>query len=410
MDFRSFNLNPCIYEGIPSHFIAATEIQAQAIPSILEGKDVLGLAQTGTGKTAAFVLPILHRLMDGPRGKPRALIIAPTRELAEQICDCIGELGAKTGLRTTTIYGGVGMKPQVERLRRGVDIIVACPGRLLDHMQQGSVDLRSLEVLVLDEADHMFDMGFFPTIRQILSRLPKSRQTLFFSATMPPEVQSLATPNLRNPVMVQIGARAPVRTVAHCLYPVEQERKTELLLKVLAQTDSDSVVVFTRTKHRAQRLSRVLSEAGYKAAALQGNMSQFKRQSALDGFRSGKHQVLVATDLAARGLDVESITHVINFDIPNTVDAYTHRIGRTGRAERSGDAITFVTFEDEAMVRSIEKVLGSKIERKVMDGLTRAVVEPSAFPSRNQQRRAFKYQPRGGSWGGGRRSAGGARW
>jgi ATP-dependent RNA helicase RhlE len=334
----------------------------------MQGRDVMGLAQTGTGKTAAFVLPILHRLMHGGRKHVRALIVAPTRELAEQIHASIGTLGRKTGLRSVTIYGGVGFTPQVDKLRRGAEIVVACPGRLLDHIDQRTIDLSRLEVLVLDEADHMFDMGFFPDIRKILQHLPQQRQTLLFSATMPEEIRHLAHDVLNDPVTLRVDTAAPAETVSHALYPIEQHQKTPLLIKLLRQTDTGSVLIFTRTKHRATRLAEQLSRTGYRTASLQGNLSQARRQEAMNGFRIGTFQILVATDIAARGIDVNQVSHVINYDIPGTTEAYIHRIGRTGRASRNGDAYTLVTKEDKEMVRAIEQVLGSAIERRTVDG------------------------------------------
>ena len=393
MNFSSFKLHPQIMAGVEAAgYITPTPIQKQAIPPVLEGKDVMGLAQTGTGKTAAFVLPILERLIPGARGKVRALIIAPTRELAEQINDNIVELGRKTGLRSTTVYGGVGLNPQVQKLRGGTEIVVACPGRLLDHLNQKNADLSHLEVLVLDEADRMFDMGFLPDIRRILKYVPAKRQTLLFSATMPDDIRHLAHEILHNPVTVQVGHTAPANTVAHALYPVPQHLKTGLLLELLGHTDAGSVLIFTRTKHRAKRIGQQLEKAGYKAASLQGNLSQNKRQEALDGFRSGKYQILVATDIAARGIDVSSISHVINYDIPDTVDAYTHRIGRTGRAAKTGDAFTFVTHEDELLIRNIERVLGEKIGRRTELGFDYKKAAPKrddefARPPREPQRR-----------------------
>ncbi len=364
MHFSSFQLHPRILSGVTAQgYEAPTPIQLQAIPPVLTGRDVLGLAQTGTGKTAAFVLPILQRLLPGPRGKVRALIIAPTRELAEQIHVSTGKLGGATHLKSCTIYGGVGLSPQIQKLRAGVDIVVACPGRLLDHINQKTIDLSRLEVLVLDEADRMFDMGFLPDIRRIIRHLPAERQNLLFSATMADDIRILANDVLRDPVTVQVGHRAPANTVSHALYPVPQHLKTGLLLELLKRTDTESILVFTKTKHRAKRIGQQLEKAGYRAASLQGNLSQNRRQEALDGFRMGKHQILVATDIAARGIDVSTISHVINYDMPDTTDAYTHRIGRTGRAAKTGDAFTFVTPEDEPMVRSIERVLGNRIER-----------------------------------------------
>ena len=341
MDFESFNFQPAVDKGIhAAGYQEPTPIQAKAIPPVMDGRDVMGLAQTGTGKTAAFALPILNRLMSGPRGKVRALIIAPTRELAEQIHESFFALGRKTGLRCATVYGGVGYGPQMKALRRGTEIITACPGRMLDHINQGNVDLSNLEFLVLDEADHMFDMGFLPDIRKIIKKTPSSRQTLLFSATMPKEVRALANDTLTDPEIIQIGMTAPAETVRHALYPVASHLKTDLLLKLLGQTDTKSVLVFTRTKHRAKRLGEKLSRVGYKAASIQGNLSQTKRQEAMTGFRKGRYKILVATDIAARGIDVTQVSHVINYDIPNTPDAYIHRIGRTGRAARSGDAFT----------------------------------------------------------------------
>lgn len=367
MTFEAFHLHPRIMAGVQAlGYDIPTPIQRKAIPSVLEGRDVLGLAQTGTGKTAAFVLPILQRLMTGPRGHVRALIIAPTRELAEQIHVAVGELGKETRVRSLTLYGGVGLRPQVDKLRAGVEVAVACPGRLLDHINQRNINLAHVEVLVLDEADRMFDMGFLPDIRKILKHLPVhgKRQTLLFSATMPDDIRQLAHDILHNPITVQIGHAVPVATVAHALYPVESHLKTELLLQLLYHTDTESVLIFTRTKHRAKRLGEQLKKAGFSAASLQGNLSQNKRQAALDGFREGKHQILVATDIAARGIDVSSISHVINYDIPDTADAYTHRIGRTGRAAKTGDAFTLVTREDDDIVRAIERVMGTKLERR----------------------------------------------
>jgi len=325
------------------------------------------MAQTGTGKTAAFGLPILQRLMSGPRRRVRALIVAPTRELAEQIHEAMGQLGRKTNVKSVTVYGGVKQNPQVKKLQEGAEIVVACPGRLLDLMEQGVIDLSHMEVLVLDEADRMFDMGFMPDVRRILSRIPAERQTLLFSATMPDEIRDLARDILKDPVTVQIGEAAPVSTVSHALYPVEQHLKTALLVKVLDRTDTDSVLIFTRTKDRATRVAKHLKKAGFPVTFLQGDLSQSQRQEALNGFRSGKYRILVATDIAARGLDISRISHVINYDMPDTVDAYTHRIGRTGRAERTGDAFTFVTREDRAFVWEIERILGEEIERRTLE-------------------------------------------
>jgi ATP-dependent RNA helicase RhlE len=369
MSFTPFNLHPQIAAGVEAlGYSTPTPIQLRAIPPVLRGQDVMGVAQTGTGKTAAFVLPILERLIKRPRGRVRALIIAPTRELADQINTAFADLGRQTHLRSAAIYGGVGMDPQVRKLRAGVEIVVACPGRLLDHLQQGTIRLSDLEVLVLDEADRMLDMGFLPDIRKILRHLPARRQTLLFSATMPDDIRRLAGDVLQAPVTVEVNPSSPACTVAHALYPVDPHLKTALLFELLRHTDTQSVLVFTRTKHRARRVGQQLERAGFRAASLQGNLSQNQRQAALDGFRSGAVQVLVATDIASRGIDVSCISHVINYDMPDTADAYTHRIGRTGRAEKSGDAFTFMTREDGAMVRSIERVLGKKVEFRRVPG------------------------------------------
>ena len=396
MEFNAFNFHPQVAAGVTAAgYVQPTPIQAQAIPAVMQGGDVMGLAQTGTGKTAAFVLPILHRLMQGERGHVRALIVAPTRELAEQINEAIRTLGKETRLRSITIYGGVSINPQIAGIKRGAEILVACPGRLLDHLNQKTIDLSRLDVLVLDEADQMFDMGFFPDIRRILKHVPAQRQTLLFSATMPVEIRKLTQEVLRRPTTVQVDTVAAATTVSHALYPVTEHLKTNLLFELLQQTDTGSVLVFTRTKHRAKRLGEKLGISGYRAASLQGNLSQNRRQEALSGFRDGTYQVLVATDIAARGIDVSQISHVINFDIPNTPEAYIHRIGRTGRAARSGDAFTLVTDEDKVMVRTIEKVLGKSLARRLVDGFDYSAAAPpkesgAARPSRplNAQRKA----------------------
>jgi ATP-dependent RNA helicase RhlE len=368
VNFEQFSLDPRIAAGIKgAGYTAPTPIQEQAIPFGLEGKDVLGLAQTGTGKTAAFVLPILQRLTKGQLGRVRALIIAPTRELADQIHQTIVSLGKKTKVRSVTVYGGVGKMPQVAALRRGAEIVVACPGRLLDLIDGDDIDLSGVEVLVLDEADRMCDMGFLPDIRRILQHVPTRRQTLFFSATMPEDIRELSAKILKDPVTVQIGMIAPAETVSHVLYPVADSHKSRLLFHLLEKTATGRVLIFTRTKHRARNLAQDLESRNYRVAALQGNMTQNRRQEAIAGFRSGKYDVLVATDIAARGIDVSEISHVINYDMPDTVDAYTHRIGRTGRAEQTGEAFTFTSPADEYMVRDIERLLGTRIERRRLE-------------------------------------------
>ena len=369
VSFSTFNFHPRIMAGVQAlGYLTPTAIQAQAIPPVLQGRDVMGLAQTGTGKTAAFALPMLQRLLQRPHRRLRALILAPTRELAEQIHVTIEALGQQTSVRSMTLYGGVSMLPQLQQLHRGVDIAVACPGRLLDHLGQGTIDLSALEVLVLDEADRLFDMGFIPDIRRIVSYVPAQRQTLLFAATMPDDVRRLAHDILSDPITVQIGPMGPAPTVSHALYPVEPQSKTTGLLALLRHTQLASVLVFTRTKHRATRVAQQLASAGYGATALQGNLSQRQRQAAIDGFRAGIFQILVATDIAARGIDVAHISHVINYDMPDTPEAYTHRIGRAGRATRTGAAFTLATSEDAAMVGTIEHGLGVTWERRVLPG------------------------------------------
>jgi len=378
MSFKQFNLNTQIEKGIEAlGYTAPTPIQLQSMPAILQGKDVMGMAQTGTGKTAAFALPILQRLMSGPRRSLRALIVAPTRELAEQIHEAIDGLGRATKLKSVTIYGGVNKNPQIRSLRQGAEIAVACPGRLLDLADQGEIDLSRIEVLVLDEADRMFDMGFLPDIRKIIKRLPTKRQTLLFSATMPEDIRKLAREVLHDPVTIRVGTGAPVSTVSHAVYPVAPHLKTALLMKLLDRTDTESVLVFTRTKHRTTRVAEQMQRAGLSVASLQGNLSQNRRHDALSGFRDGTYQILVATDIAARGIDVSGISHVINYDMPDTVDAYTHRIGRTGRAAKTGDAFTFVTPQDRAFVVDIEHVLGERIERRTLTDFDYSVPAPS---------------------------------
>ncbi len=403
--FDDFALNSRVAVGVKAAgYTKPTPIQQQAIPAVLAGRDLLGLAQTGTGKTAAFVLPMLHGLVDGPRGRIRALIVAPTRELAEQIHQEIRTLAQGTKLRSATVYGGVGMNPQAQALRGGADIIVACPGRLLDHLERGTGTLRDLELLVLDEADQMFDMGFLPAVRNIVKRVPDRAQRLLFSATMPDALRPLAETVLRDPVTVAIGRAAPADTISHALYPVAQKQKTDLLKHLLRRTDTRSALVFTRTKHGAKRLAEQLERENFFAASLQGNLSQNKRQKALDAFRSGEVHVLVATDIAARGIDVSRVSHVINFDMPTTPEAYTHRIGRTGRAERTGEAVTFVTTDDARSVSLLERSLGTKLERVTLESFVYDPMDAlGTTPAAQQQNRS---QPRGGSQGRGSQDGG----
>ena len=406
MKFSEFNLDARLQAGIQrAGYSQPTPIQVQAIPMAMAGEDLIGTAQTGTGKTAAFVLPILHKLLKGPRGKTRVLIVTPTRELAEQIHEAIRDLAAGTGLRSTTVYGGVGANPQIKALRTGVDIVVACPGRLLDLVSQRAAKLDGIEILVLDEADRMFDMGFLPDVKRILKLLPTQRQSMLFSATFPKEVEGLVRESLRNPKRVAVGISAPAHTVSHALYPVPGASKTRLLVELLRRTDTNSVLVFTRTKHRAQKLARQVEQEGFSVTSLHGNRSQGQRQSALKGFKAGRYQVMIATDIAARGLDVENISHVINYDMPDTTDAYIHRIGRTGRAERLGDAFTLVTPEDGSALRALEKVMGKPIERRKLDGFDYgtapfvpqrepAYASPAARRPRNNQRRGEAFAKR----------------
>jgi ATP-dependent RNA helicase RhlE len=392
MSFETFKFHPSIMAGVRAlGYTKPTPIQLQAIPPIMRGRDVIGLAQTGTGKTAAFVLPILQRLLKGPRGRVGALIISPTRELAEQTCEAINDLGEQTGLRGVAIYGGVSMEQQTRQLTKGVEIITACPGRLLDHLWKGTVDLAHLEVLVIDEADRMFDMGFLPDIRNILRCILHKRQTLLFSATMPDNIRRLAREILHDPVTVQIGRTLPAKTVSHSLYSVQQHLKTALLKELLSKTDTESVLVFTRTKHRASRVAQQLVRAGYRVTSLQGNLSQNQRQAALDSFRNGSIKILVATDIAARGIDVLSISHVINYDMPESTDDYIHRIGRTGRVNKSGDALTFVTNDDAGKIRALEQLLDAPLKRLTLQGFDYTKPAPAREyirPPRQSRRRA----------------------
>jgi len=381
VSFDSFPLDARVRAGIQSAgYTEPTPIQQQAIPPILAGRDLLGIAQTGTGKTAAFMLPILQRLLVDPGRGVRALILAPTRELAEQIHQATRLYGNRTGVRSVAIYGGVGKPKQVEALRRGVDVVVACPGRLLDLAGERSLDLSRVEVLVLDESDRMCDMGFLPDIRRILKLVPARRQTLFFSATMPDEIRQLADGILHDPVTVQIGVIAPPKSISHALYPVSGGLKKSLLLAMLEGRASGRALIFTRTKHRARSLARDLGKRGYRVEALQGNMTQNRRQGAIDGFRGNKYDILVATDVASRGIDVAGIAHVINYDMPDTPDAYQHRVGRTGRVDQTGEALTLAQPEDEPIVRQIERLLGAPFERRRLAEFNYEGFNPEAKP------------------------------
>jgi ATP-dependent RNA helicase RhlE len=379
---------------------SATPIQEAAIPAALRRRDIIGTAQTGTGKTAAFVLPILNRLLEGPRGVPRALIVTPTRELAEQIHQVTRALSVGTKLRSTAIYGGVGANRQIKALKDGVEILVATPGRLLDLVQQRYAKLHTIEVLVLDEADRMFDMGFLPDVRRIIKAVPVQRQTMLFSATFPPEVELLAAQSLTNPQKISMGISRPAHTVTHALYPVSAHLKSALLLKLLKQIDTESVLIFTRTKHRADKVARQIAHAGFRVTSLHSNRSQGQREQALRGFKTGHFRIMVATDIAARGLDIDSISHVINYDMPDTADAYIHRIGRTGRAQRTGDAFTLVTPEDNEMIRALERIMRQPLKREILPDFDYSLpVPPKHAASPRDSRRAPRPAPMLTSYG-----------
>jgi len=367
--FDRFGLHEALVRGIrAAGFETPRTIQLETIPAGLDGRDVLGLAQTGTGKTAAFALPMLDRLLAARRKGPRALVLAPTRELATQIAEEIRTLAKFTQMKVVTIYGGVSMGGQLSALRAGPEIIVGCPGRVLDLLQQGVLRLFQVETLVLDEADHMFDMGFLPDIQRILKALPVRRQNLMFAATMPKEIRRLADDLLKDPKVAELADNAPAATIDHGLYLVAERRKHALLEHMLNRDDCESAIVFIRTKHRARRLAQQLSKAGHRAIGLQGNLSQPQRDQAMGGFRTRRYNVLVATDIAARGIDVSGVSYVINFDVPNSPEAYIHRIGRTGRAELEGVARTFVTGSDGDWVRATERLIGAPIPRRHVQG------------------------------------------
>jgi len=352
----------------------------------MQGKDLLGLAQTGTGKSLAFILPMIQRLTERKKdaGVIRALILVPTRELAEQISQTISQFSINTKIRTVSIYGGVNKSPQARSLNGKCEIIVACPGRLLDHIRDNNIDFNKLEILILDESDTMCDMGFLPDIQRIISFLPKNRQTLFFAATMPDEIRVLSDNILNNKVTVEFDIKSPIQTVSHVLYPISSRLKTKLLMHILKYTATGQVIIFTRTKFKAEKLAQKLSKSEYKVASLQGNMSQNKRQRAIEGFRVGKYDILVATDVASRGLDISDVSHVINFDIPNTVDTYVHRIGRTGRAEKDGKAFTLIVPEDKLLVKKIESVLGKPIDRFKFSDFNYKLAQPDSPYSNNK--------------------------
>ena len=415
MPFATLGLGSKLAQALKEKgYVEPTPIQAKAIPTILSGRDVIGVAQTGTGKTAAFVLPLLERMAASPPQRSmRALVIAPTRELVAQIEENVRAYGKHLPLRYATIFGGVGEGPQIQALRRGVDLVVATPGRLLDLMEQRHVDFAALQVLVLDEADRMLDMGFLPAIRRIVAKTPATRQTLLFSATMSKEIERVAKDVLKNPVAVEIGARStPAEAVTQYVVEVSQAGKVPALIHLLTDAALESVLVFSRTKHGADRIARKLSAAGVSTATLHSNRTQGQRLQALKRFKSGDVRVLIATDIAARGIDVDGISHVINFDFPPQPEDYVHRIGRTGRAQAIGDAISFATHEDADAVKRLERFLGRGIARKKLDGYVAAAAPPAGGGSREgsepgkqgalPQRAKGPWRskgPRGGSFG-----------
>jgi len=395
MSFTTFGLSDPLVRGIlATGYTAPTEIQSQAIPAAIEGRDIIGCAQTGTGKTAAFVLPILDRLSHERAGRKRAvrsLILTPTRELAVQIERSILGYGRFTDLKGLAVYGGVSINNQIAALRRGVDIVVATPGRLMDHMQRRTIDMRHVEVLVLDEADRMLDMGFINDVRKIVSKVPTNRQTMLFSATISPEVKTLAADMLKSPKVIQIGRpRNPIETITQHFYAVEKALKIDLLLHMIEDWRMFSVLVFSRTKYGADKISRRLTRAGIVAVSIHSNRTQNQRQQALDGFRSGKYHVMVATDIAARGIDVEGISHVINYDVPTHAEDYVHRIGRTGRAAATGDAITFVSSEEQKYLREVGTFIGRKLQPEICKGF-RSIKPDSSQPRPAEKSKSVRH-------------------
>lgn len=398
MPFSKLGLAPKVVDGVrAAGYTVPTPIQLRAIPVILEGRDLIGSAQTGTGKTAAFALPIISRL--GQRGALRALVLEPTRELAAQVETAIRDYARFTNLRTVVLFGGTGYGRQDQVLRQGADIVVATPGRLLDQIKRGMLRLSQIEILVLDEADRMLDMGFLPDVRRLVERCPRARQTMLFSATIPPEIEQLCNWALRKPETIEIGQRrSPAETVTHALYAVDIGQKQELLEELLRRTDYDQVLIFCRTKHGADRVARKLNQEGHAVAVLHSNRTQSERERALNGFRDGRYEVMVATDIAARGIDVEQISHVINFDVPHHPEDYVHRIGRTGRALSVGDAFTIMTGEDVQEIAAIERFIGQKIPRVKIAGFNYAYTrlldsnpKPIFGGGRSPGKRSFGY-------------------
>jgi ATP-dependent RNA helicase RhlE len=406
--FTGFKLHPSLLKGVKElGFPRPTPIQADAIPPGVEGRDVLACAMTGSGKTVAFLLPILNQLIDKSRGTTRALVITPTRELAAQIVEDLNDLAVHTPITGAAIFGGVSMEPQEHAFRTGTDVLVATPGRLLDHFNYPYAKLRGVELLVLDEADRMLDMGFLPDVRRILRHIPARRQTLFFCATMPGPIAELARQMLKNPVVINLARQgAPAVGITHAVYPVPQELKSTLLLTLLERDDLDDTLVFTRTKHRADRLADFLVRRGIGAERIHGNRSQNQRTLALEGFKSGKHRVLVATDIAARGIDVAALGHVVNFDVPKMPEDYIHRVGRTARAERTGDAFTFVSPDEEEDMARIERALGKRLPRVTVPDFDYDA-RPGRLELTSGERRAASRARR--SMGGGGRGGGSGR-
>jgi ATP-dependent RNA helicase RhlE len=408
MPFKSLKLSDAVLRGVAAAgYTDPTPIQLRAIPVVLGGGDLIASAQTGTGKTAAFALPVLTRL--GAHGRTRVLVLEPTRELAAQVETAFRDFARFTDLRTVAIFGGVGYGNQRSELKRGVDIIVATPGRLMDYLQERTISLHDISILILDEVDRMLDMGFLPVVKDIIARCPRERQTLFFSATVPPEIAAVASFALRHPTKVEVGAARITTSISHALYPVAADQKFELLEALLAKTDFDSVLVFSRTKHGADKIARRLKAANHSVAVLHANRSQNQRMEALAGFKSGKYEVMVATDIAARGIDVAGVSHVINYDVPEKPEDYVHRIGRTGRAQAVGDAFTLVTPENAGDIRDIQRFIGQKIPELKLEGFAyrpfTARPVPVAAPGGSHSRPS-----RQGGWnrfggGGGRRRA-----
>ena len=394
MSFSTFGLSHQVLEGVKAMgYVEPTPIQLRAIPLIMAGHDVIGSAQTGTGKTAAFALPILSQLGHGTQ-VTRALVLEPTRELAAQVETAIRDVARFTNIRVAVVYGGVGYGRQNEALRAGVDIIVATPGRLLDHLRQGTCKLDQLKYLILDEADRMLDMGFLPDVRRIIEKCPRQRHTSLFSATIPPQIETLIKWAMKHPQMVEIGVRrSPAETVKHVVYPVAEDQKTDLLRALLDQVHYDSVIVFCRTKNRADRIGHMLKKNNHAVAILHSNRTQREREQALRGFRDGRYEVLVATDIAARGLDIAEVSHVINFDVPQHPEDYVHRIGRTGRAQATGDAFTLMVAEDGRHMTAIERFIGQKIERVKLDNFNykyTALFEEGKDDRRSQNERRIR--------------------